>query len=997
VRVARASLVALAFVCGIAATARAQFHGQGGAPDTSQYRAWIEEMKGSQRGPFGGIGWFCNDGTVRGPRAGCSGHGDGIQHGTWSDRTLELRANGYRIANVLADLEAGQFTGDTPDLELLREVLLERFLMGWDQGWISRGAFTYRGAYQIEDEEAGARRVVLALLDDPAWRDPSRFALLRETVRLLPIHVDTVSAAQVRADALALAAADAAFTPLRAKIHNAPDAADADRVREFARERGRASGRYEALADSIDRLYAPDGALAAVLKLAPIIANDDVEKQLREKSEEFKDEVKPGRKLAAAARLLRLLRETFPTIEDPEVALETLLTSLALEREVWAAGNVALSKIDGLTRRTRLWILGYTADALYGIGMLSMRQLESIEKQVLAIGSKNPTLREYRDAVRYLARAPEWGSRNLEFHVGRTIDRWAELDPAARQYVPDRLRGSPMLTYSAVLDEVVQDVNDLAGIQHEIMGEKVGGGVRALNPGLARGTVRELKEGQSALELDPNGIYLLPETTPDLAPVAGILTMGEGSSLSHLQLLARNLGIPNVVIGDRQLPRVEKARGKRAVLAVSPGGVVQLAADGPRWNAVFGGEAHSATSNKISIDVDPRKLDLDVTDFQAFSKLRAWDSGRIVGPKGANLAELRFAFGETVPNGFVIPFGAFRRVLDQPIEYGGPSVWKWMSSRYAEIDRARGDERKALVAAFLERLRGWIKNVDPGPGFEAQLRWNLENSIGAGARYGVFVRSDTNVEDLPGFTGAGLNLTVPNVVGYDAILQAIRDVWASPFTERAYSWRQANMSKPEYVFPAVVVQRAFPSEKSGVLVTTDVERGDGGQLTVAVNEGVGGAVDGQPAESLRIDVETGAVTVLAQAAASERTVLSPEGGIVRKPTSGTDRLLEPGEIKQLVAFAKQVPARFPSLRTMTGDPVAADIEFAFRDGKLALLQIRPFNESRRAQKSQYLAQLDAPFATRGDVKVDLGALVGPQRTTTAPVADATTQQQAEKR
>jgi hypothetical protein len=57
--------------------------------------------------------------------------------------------------------------------------------------------------------------------------------------------------------------------------------------------------------------------------------------------------------------------------------------------------------------------------------------------------------------------------------------------------------------------------------------------------------------------------------------------------------------------------------------------------------------------------------------------------------------------------------------------------------------------------------------------------------------------------------------------------------------------------------------------------------------------------------------------------------------------------------------------------------VPADIEFAFRGGKLALLQIRPFNESRRAQRSQYLAQLDAAFASRGDDKVLLGALPGP--------------------
>jgi hypothetical protein len=960
-------MMACALLCGIATPAFAQL-------DPGVMRGWIEEMKQSPQGPFGGIGWFCIDGAVLGPRAGCSAHGGGIQHGTWSDRTRQLRGENYKIANILADLEPAQFTGPDADLPLLRQIVLERFLMGWDQGWIFRGAFTYRGAFQIEDEEVGAKRVVRALLSDPLWREPSRFALLRETVRLLPIHVDAVSAAQVRAYALQLAAADGAFMSLRAKIHNAPDAADADRVREFAREHGRTGGRYEALAVSIDRLYAPDGALAAVLKLAPVIAKPAVEKQLREKSEEFKDNVKPGRKLAAAARLLRLLRETFPQVEDPDVALEVLLTSLALEREVFAAGNVALGKIDGLTRRTRLWLLGYDADALYGIGMLSMRQLESVEKAIIAIETRNPPLHEYRDAVRYLARIPEWGGRSLEFQLGKTIERWSALDPAARQYVPDRLRGSPMLNYGAVLDHVVADLDALAGIQHEIMGERVSAGVRALNPGLARGVIREVQDGQSALDLDPNGIYLLPETTPDLGPVAGILTRGEGSSLSHLQLLARNLGIPNVVIGESQLRRIEKAMGARAVLAVSPGGVVQLEPDGTRWNAVFGGERKAPSDGRIELDL--KRLDLDNVEFIPLTGIRAWDSGRIAGPKGSNLGELKFAFGETVPDGFVIPFGAFRRILDQSIEPGGPSAWNWMKGRYAQIDRAQGDEKKQLIAETLERLRSWIKQVDPGASFEVQLRSELESHFGGDDRGGVFVRSDTNVEDLPGFTGAGLNQTIPNVIGYDATLQAIRDVWSSPFTERAYSWRQAHMSKPEYVFPAVVVQRAFASEKSGVLVTVDVESGDPAFLTVAVNEGVGGAVDGQAAEALRIDAQTGATTLFAQASTPERTVLASDGGVVKKPASGGDMLLTPGEVKQLVAFAKSVPARFPSLRTASGDPVPADIEFAFRGGRLALLQIRPFNESRRAQRSQYLAQLDAAFAARGDDKVLLGAIPG---------------------
>jgi hypothetical protein len=142
---------------------------------------------------------------------------------------------------------------------------------------------------------------------------------------------------------------------------------------------------------------------------------------------------------------------------------------------------------------------------------------------------------------------------------------------------------------------------------------------------------------------------------------------------------------------------------------------------------------------------------------------------------------------------------------------------------------------------------------------------------------------------------------------------------------------------------------------------------------------VSGAVDGQPAEGLLIDTRSSETKLLSQATTPERTVLASDGGVSKRPASGGDVVLTPSEVKQLVAFAKSVPARFPSLRTASGDPVPADIEFAFRGGRLALLQIRPFNESRRAQRSQYLAQLDAAFATRGDDKVLLGALPGPAR------------------
>src|SRR5690606_28438327 len=113
------------------------------------------------------------------------------------------------------------------------------------------------------------------------------------------------------------------------------------------------------------------------------------------------------------------------------------------------------------------------------------------------------------------------------------------------------------------------------------------------------------------------------------------------------------------------------------------------------------------------------------------------------------------------------------------------------------------------------------------------------------------------IEDLPGFTGAGLNKTVPNVVGFDAIVAALREVWASPFSERAYGWRQDLMDQPEHVYVSVLLHRSVPNEKSGVLITADVDSGNREALTVAVSPGVGGGVDGEAAESVLIDTRSG--------------------------------------------------------------------------------------------------------------------------------------------
>jgi len=116
---------------------------------------------------------------------------------------------------------------------------------------------------------------------------------------------------------------------------------------------------------------------------------------------------------------------------------------------------------------------------------------------------------------------------------------------------------------------------------------------------------------------------------------------------------------------------------------------------------------------------------------------------------------------------------------------------------------------------------------------------------------------------------------------------------------------------------------------------------------------------------------TGEVRLLAQASAPLRSEPAPLGGIRKVPASGRNTVLTVAEIKQLRALAEDVEQRFPMPKSESEPPAPADIEFGFRDGRLALFQIRPFVESMRARRSAYLINMDRDSAGQGRAAVDL--------------------------
>jgi len=956
------------------------------AEDTQarQFHAWVEQFKQAPRGPFDGVQWVCKDGSVLPAKAyACREHGGGLQYGVWNAHALLMRDNGYLVANLFSLLKPQDYTGDHAQLGNWKQILLEQYLLRADDGWVFRRARYYRGAIQAEVEQDSASNIVLAMLADSNWLANDRYLLLRESVRLLPLAVEPLLAVKIRQAASDISEQDNGFHDFRVKIHSLPDGNDALRVRRYAVESGAADLQpaYASLATDLDALYAPHTAIIQLKSLATESRNLKFKRLMAETIDALRFSFDPAQALAEAASRAQTMRDILVHRNSYTVynRLRLLRASLILEQEVYVQGNRLLEMLDpksdpasvSISRATRLGWLEQLAAALYATGLLSDRQWQAMRGELHGLMHTDVlSVAAYASGLRYLARTMQWCQRSLEFHFSATVNRWQKLTPVAQNYVPDRLRNSPLLAFTRILDSLVEDANRLSGMKHTVFGRNIATGLRALNPGLGRG--RLLLPPSPGQALQPDGIYIMPSTRHSLTPVAGIITRGEGSSVSHMQLLARNLGIPNLVVDDRLYKQIQAHVGESVVVAVSRHGVVNIEADGQQWDVVFGEEkvGEEKASADITIKPDLNKLNLRDRMLRPLHRIRAVDSGRTVGPKAANLGELSHYYPDKVNPGLVIPFGVFRQHLDQAMVAGGPSVFNWMRAEYARLGAiADSAERGRQRHQFLSRLREWIANSEPLASFRQQLRIAVVEQFGPEGSFGVFVRSDTNVEDLPGFSGAGLNLTVPNVVGLEAIIKAIMRVWASPFTDRAYAWRQAYMVHPEHVYPAVLLLKSFPSQQSGVLVTSDIDNGDRSILSIATNEGIGGAVDGQFAEEIRVQRGSGGVQLYAQASAPLQAVLNPAGGVDKKAVSGKQYILTQAEIAQLRELADDVDKRFPLPRYQKGRAAVADIEFGFRQGKMALFQIRPFVESRRARRSQTLMDMDRQLLNRGAAQV----------------------------
>jgi len=445
---------------------------------------------------------------------------------------------------------------------------------------------------------------------------------------------------------------------------------------------------------------------------------------------------------------------------------------------------------------------------------------------------------------------------------------------------------------------------------------------QAFNKGRAVGKLRVVPAGTpyESMTFARTDIALLQESYPDITPVSGILATTFSTPLSHVNLRASAWGIPNA--GDKKArEKFGKLDGKMVYFEVTDTSATVREATAAEIKELEGKLAAAK-------HVDLPQANLTNPRLAMLTRIRAKDA-TLYGTKTANLGEIVTANlpGVNVPPGFGVPFFYYvqhmrKNGLDKLVEamiadkrFATDPAW-----RKAELEKVR----KAIVAAPIDQ-----PSLDL---IYQRVRLKLGGK-------GVFVRSSTNAEDLPGFNGAGLYDTVPNVVGKKAIGDALKVVWASLWNLRAVDEREAFGIDQRQVFAAVMIEIGVNATAAGVLVTKNLwDLTDDHSFTINAKFGLGmRVVEGQKMpEQIIFDPTNDGTKILSRSDDPVMLKFDANGGIIAVPVPPGEGVILTEE--RAKALATMVKAFIPVYTH--GKPL--DVEWVLEGETFWIVQARPF-------------------------------------------------------
>lgn len=441
---------------------------------------------------------------------------------------------------------------------------------------------------------------------------------------------------------------------------------------------------------------------------------------------------------------------------------------------------------------------------------------------------------------------------------------------------------------------------------------------QVLNVAKGLGRIHIIKKLDEHVEIGSNEILVLDEVPLQLPPVAGIITSKPSTPLSHINLLAKGWGVPNAYIKNAQELFKQYDTWWVSFETRNDSYVIKRA-DHTQLDEYLKGQLARR-------DLMTPRSDLTVKRLAPLREQRKKDIIAF-GGKSANLGEVLRARlpGITVPNGFGIPFYYYNQfIIENDLD---DAIIEMTSDQKFVHDPAYRRER-------LIEMRARIQNGKVNANLRADVLTRLKTEY---AGKGVFVRSSSNSEDLPNFSGAGIYSSVPNVRDPEQVIEAIKTVWASLWNYEAYEARERAGIVHLKCYMGVLIQEGINSESSGVMITTDpYNRENNNAIYISAKRGLGiKVVEGKKiAEQILFTPRSNSVRVLTRSEEDSLLTFDENGGVKEVTISGDRAVLTDDVARRLARAAARIKAVFGGKQQ--------DIEWAFMGGKIFIVQSRAF-------------------------------------------------------
>ena len=448
----------------------------------------------------------------------------------------------------------------------------------------------------------------------------------------------------------------------------------------------------------------------------------------------------------------------------------------------------------------------------------------------------------------------------------------------------------------------------------------------ALNTGKAIGRIHIIEKLDDTVEIGDNEILVLRELPLNLPPVRGIIVAKSSTPLSHVNILAKGWNIPNVYIKDAdKLFKEFDTYWVNLEADLTDYKIKRLVDYKP-------GEAPKPPKPP---DEHIPPVNLNVKKLAGLREMRKKDS-IVYGSKAANLGEVlnAKAAGFIVPDGFTVPFYWYDKFIK---DNGIDRIILELIDDNDFVHNPRIRRQK------LEELRAQIQNGKFDDDLKRQIIQKWRTQLGGKA---VFVRSSSNSEDLPNFSGAGLYSSVANVKEDEKLVEAVKKVWASLWKFEAYEARVRNYVSQTDVYMSALIQIGVNMDRGGVMITKDPfdEENENAVYISAVCGHNSPVVDnnGIP-EQILFNPKSNSVILMTFSQQENAFTFDESGGLKetadRCADKSSKRILTDVQSRSLAKTALNIKRIF-------GGKKEQDIEYGFIKGQLYVVQARPYIEKK---------------------------------------------------